>query len=56
MWMKCPKCKHKLFWLDKNEDKTQMEVKCSSCKSIVNVFFGRRYMLHSARRGNAGRF
>lgn len=39
-WCKCPKCGHKMFKLLSNEasgDGVKIEIKCSSCKAIVNV-------------------
>ena len=36
-WIRCPKCGHKLF---KDFEYANVEIKCSSCKSIVTVTGG----------------
>ena len=41
-WVRCPNCGHKLFRIVKDIDidkaeKNRLEVKCHSCKSIVEV-------------------
>lgn len=39
VWIKCPKCGHKLFLWTANErfDYADINIKCSSCKRIVDV-------------------
>lgn len=34
-WIRCSECGHKLFRIDGREQGTKLEVKCSSCKSIL---------------------
>lgn len=34
-WIHCPKCDHRMFYLDKGE--FRIEIKCSSCKRIIVV-------------------
>lgn len=37
-WCKCPNCYHKLFRYEtKNTTNANIEIKCSSCKVIVDV-------------------
>lgn len=38
-WCRCPKCNHKLFmFVDRNVcDNIYINIKCSSCKKIVDV-------------------
>lgn len=34
-WIRCPKCGHKLFKYE--GERTKLEIKCSSCKAIVEI-------------------
>ena len=37
-WVRCPKCGHKLFKVYETDDmKIHIEIKCSSCKSVIDV-------------------
>lgn len=36
-WLRCPCCGHKLFRIIKDSGLSDLEIKCHSCKSIVNV-------------------
>lgn len=36
-WIRCPKCGHKLMKVLGTTSNTFVEIKCSSCKAIVNV-------------------
>lgn len=39
LWCKCPNCSHKLFMYDSDEKSgiVNINIKCSSCKKIVDV-------------------
>ena len=39
IWCKCPNCSHKLFLLvdKKDTDNVFINVKCSSCKKLIDV-------------------
>lgn len=36
-WIRCPKCGHKLFRCDSTGAGMKLEIKCSSCKSILTL-------------------
>lgn len=38
-WCKCPQCSHKLFLYEPDEKsgRTKINIKCSSCKRIIDV-------------------
>ena len=39
-WCKCPKCNHKLFMFNDDEQNSkhvEINIKCSSCKEIINL-------------------
>ena len=38
-WCRCPNCGHKLFLYEQDgkEDRLRINIKCSSCKKIVDV-------------------
>lgn len=38
-WCMCPNCSHKLFFYrpDSNQGEVDLNIKCSSCKKIVDI-------------------
>ena len=40
-WCRCPKCGHKLFLYDSTacDKNVAINIKCSSCKKIIDVYF-----------------
>lgn len=36
-WVRCPNCGHKLFRKKKSSKQIEIEIKCSSCKKILEV-------------------
>lgn len=53
-WIHCPLCGHRLFFI-KVADRIDMEVKCTSCKSIVRVSDdrGNEVIRYDSRKKNA---
>lgn len=36
LWVRCPKCQHKLFKAD-TESRAEVEIKCHSCKTVSEI-------------------
>ena len=48
-WIHCPLCQHRLFFL-RVSDRLDMEIKCTSCKSIVRIDDNRTEVIRDGLR------